>query len=713
MVVCDGSGEGVHSKMTIADVTTPHRNRLIVLRNVREFLRDSFWPLVFLSWLPFISSNLILLDFVLARNESVEHLAGLSRVFPNYSLPVALTLGSLGLVCALMSRRPTHIIALLPWVALVYSAYALGVAEAADASATQLKLGAFSSFRWLYAALTLMSIVYFCFAGQIFDSFFIPFIGLALVDGILALFEVQFSFYGFVLENYFPSIVGVVLSFMGIFFLRSAVLAYRDNRGLHRKFGGELRPAAWRAFRLWWPMLAFFVVMWSLYHALNVYITRPALIEYLHNYEYYQSVALSQAEAAKHPEPVSETATVESELLALIERSSAQIKTSTDAKIADLSGRSAEAMTATKDNAANELRGALPPRFPGTDQHSCGFFDIGCHLANGVKSMMNSAYQRSRDRQLGEMQNSLNRLNAEGQQANQEITAQVASVAQRRIDAISNMTSASVIQIAKAALISSFILGFYSILILLKSFLVVFARVIYLTHTISSASGTKSKFGRVRAVGCEHEIDASDARKYFVRPDAIGNNVIDRKRLPHPSRLPLSRLFSGNYIMCYIDPSASREPSYLKVDKHSSIVVWELEPGEKVIFNVRDMIGFSDSVTIGSEISLRLSSLVFGRVVYRHAIGPGVILMKTRDEAVAGQKGEAQSALHTSGLVAWNATNEFNVISWPSIIDTFFSGCSLKKGADGLLVYDQDVSRRRSGPLQGIWKTGRTFLLPF
>jgi hypothetical protein len=77
-------------------------------------------------------------------------------------------------------------------------------------------------------------------------------------------------------------------------------------------------------------------------------------------------------------------------------------------------------------------------------------------------------------------------------------------------------------------------------------------------------------------------------------------------------------------------------------------VVWNMQEGEEVVFRYRDLLGFSDNVRLGTTISLRLSTLLFGRYVYhtaRSVGGPALLFL-----SVKGQVEETQDAVEAFPL---------------------------------------------------------------
>lgn len=684
-------------------------------------LETLLWPIVFLSWLPFISSNMILQDTMMSGFEGSE-LRKLMRVFPHYDLPLIVMLSIIGAAAAFISCRKSwvFVVAALPLVPLLYYAWDLEAVSPfilSDGNGTsQPETGILAVFSFAYSLTVVASVLVFCAIGEMTDSFFWPFYVVAFFDCILAMMGSEFTVYGLLLTNYWPSIIGVALSFMAIFFARAAVIAIKHNQGIQQKFESEIRPAALKAFKLWWPMLLFFAVVTGGYYYLETSFFSPKIVSYLNDFERIEAVdgdvpvELPAAEVPAEQLP----GTIDGALKALVERLAKRTTEKTEQAIFETSKNINGGSKEARDNATSSIRGAMPERFPGTQPVGCPWYDVVCHLGNGIKSMTNRAYVRARDRQLDRMQAELDSLYMDQEIRNEEYAGKFEKIARARIEQIKETSQQAIEQSAKTLLWLGWAMTAYGILVLFKSFLVVFARVLYFRHTVTQDDDPgKEVFGKVSTSTDTFRIPNNCPTRYYVKSSAIGVNVVERKRMPLPFKLPFVRLRTGAYVLSYIDTSAEfQDACDIRVDAPAELAVWELAHDEIVALRFADFIAMSEGTRLRSAISLRLSSLIFGRIIYHYACGPGVLILRTRSRAIVGNDPVAASSLNASGLVAWNIKNEYNVISNLSIVDTFFSGCSLRKTEGDLIVYDSSRTRLRGSLLSGAWRFGRTFLLP-
>ncbi|NJO37368.1 MAG: hypothetical protein HC871_06765 [Rhizobiales bacterium] len=341
-------------------------------------LETLLWPVVFLSWLPFISSNMILQDTMMSGFEGSE-LRKLMRVFPHYDLALIVMLSIIGAAAAFISCRKSwvFVVAALPLVPLLYYAWDLEAVSPfilSDGSGTsQPETGILAVFSFAYSLTVVASVLVFCAIGEMTDSFFWPFYVVAFFDCILAMMGSEFTVYGLLLTNYWPSIIGVALSFMAIFFARAAVIAIKHNQGIQQKFESEIRPAALKAFTLWWPMLLFFAVVTGGYYYLETSFFSPKVVSYLNDYEQIEAVdgdvpaELPAAEVPAEQLPK----TIDGALKALVERLAKRTTEKAEETISETSGKTSEESMKLRDNASANLRGVMPERFPGTQPTDC------------------------------------------------------------------------------------------------------------------------------------------------------------------------------------------------------------------------------------------------------------------------------------------------------------------------------------------------------
>lgn len=91
------------------------------------------------------------------------------------------------------------------------------------------------------------------------------------------------------------------------------------------------------------------------------------------------------------------------------------------------------------------------------------------------------------------------------------------------------------------------------------------------------------------------------------------------------------------------------------------LIEWELASGESVCFDTRKMVGFSDSISLHADISLRLTAFAMNRMTFTIARGPGILLLESLGmPEVITSPGELPT-LPPSRLAAWSADSVFGI----------------------------------------------------
>lgn len=545
---------------------------------------------------------------------------------------------------------------------------------------------------------------------------------------VLVLDLFLFSFFGghtlagVLFRGYFPSQISVLIGLMVLMAIRMVVKFTQENRATHQATKETdprlLRSARKTTLRLWWPMFAIFLFFWGLYAVLNERFVRLPLIDALNSLETTQTISvyeggerLPTANFGDAAPPATVEAAAKHATDRLVAAQTAAITAKIRAESAKFDGNTDAVLAAT--------RNAMPRRFPGTQTQRCGFLDIVCYIKNGIKSMINSAYVSARENMLDDFRRDLER--ADSGVAN-NAGAAVAEV-ERRTALMGEATKRRITDTATGLRYFGWASLLYSILVLIKSQMIVFARVFFArvpfkaaTHAEDAGEAAR-KIGKMTPRGSQLALKASDRHaRYYIVFRACGNNVVDRRRIPQPLKLVLKRLFSRNLAMCLIDFEADKQIKEcdLIVDPPAEILQWDLEPGDEIFVDVSTLIGFSESCTLGRTISLSLGALIFGRAIYHSVKGPGRVFLRTESKPLAAADKGTSNIMQASSLIAWRRDTHFNIISSLTIGDTFLSGFSVRKADRRHHVVAYDTSqRRRVGTGGGILRMARAFLLPF
>ena len=78
----------------------------------------------------------------------------------------------------------------------------------------------------------------------------------------------------------------------------------------------------------------------------------------------------------------------------------------------------------------------------------------------------------------------------------------------------------------------------------------------------------------------------------------------------------------------------------------------EFKKGERAIFSFDDFVGMSDTLTVDRIVSLSISTMIFGRIIFHATEGPGVLLVTTKAAAPISSTDEADAATQATKLVS-------------------------------------------------------------
>jgi uncharacterized protein (AIM24 family) len=165
----------------------------------------------------------------------------------------------------------------------------------------------------------------------------------------------------------------------------------------------------------------------------------------------------------------------------------------------------------------------------------------------------------------------------------------------------------------------------------------------------------------------------------------LSNADNDLRLAPWPWSAPIARVFHRRYLLFtrsrfLADAPAGEGGARGMVASASggmSIVEWRLAPGEEVVFRYQDFFGASENLRLSTRISLRLSTLLLGRVFFRIASAPegeGRLLLKANVEE--NELGDIR-ALPPERMLAWDRHARFAVHSARSPWKTLLNGYTL------------------------------------
>jgi hypothetical protein len=171
----------------------------------------------------------------------------------------------------------------------------------------------------------------------------------------------------------------------------------------------------------------------------------------------------------------------------------------------------------------------------------------------------------------------------------------------------------------------------------------------------------------------------------LVTRQQLSNADNDVRLAPWPFSAPIARIFHRRYLLFTRSRFLADAPAgeggargmVASAGGGLSIVEWKLAPGEEVVFRYRDFFGASENVRLSTRISLRLSTLLLGRVFFRIASAPageGRLLLKANVEE--NELGDIR-ALPPERMLAWDRHARFAVHSARTPWKTLLNGYTL------------------------------------
>jgi hypothetical protein len=688
-----------------------------------NILQQVFWAFVLASWVPVFYALALFpsTDPAVSTQGLLPIVVPTLRAYGHWAVNFA-NLGVVAsLIIALVLGKPQYLLCLLfPLVcnfipefsdrvalnweqALIYGAFILSFA---------LAVGAFIRFGHLMAP------SFGIFASVLLlDALVVTGFNWLPGEGSIA------SIFTLAYANVAPNPLAALLFLISALLLRIVFLAIDHNREFFvtlRK-SGDLWPAARETLVLWLPMPVVFLLASGLY-AVIFHYTGEAYVQNI--VAHVQSpenglVDPSSLDPAANAADYRALPTTREDATVYLERAHLlTIRAQIDARAHGLQGMAIENIDQAADEAASGIRSRMPERAPGTETSGCGWLDFGCHFMNLVKSITNSIYQSVRKDLLDEMDRRLDAAAARAGGDIEKFRVEATQEADNLARLFSQRVEVGLKSGFEAYRIVSQIALIYSIIILIKTYLIVFARVIFNAKHPHFAAFEPGKIPdshgqitvRTTPASNEFRIPAADTKTYFVGRRLGLANHPQSKRHPRPLAAIFTRIANCAWVLNKVDMSKRDSYVGLTVSPPNSLVEWQLKKGERVIFWFSNFGAMSGDLQIDRIVTLSVAGLAFGRMIYYCAEGPGTLVLRTNNPAiVSGPK--ASRSYSTPCFIAWDTRCQFKIDANLTVNDTFRSGINVKKSAGDSVVVDTAPDGRQH-MTTGILTYIKNFLLP-
>lgn len=351
----------------------------------------------------------------------------------------------------------------------------------------------------------------------------------------------------------------------------------------------------------------------------------------------------------------------------------------------------------------------------GLDHQPCDALEIDCHMANIARSVVRGAYSNARSKARYRFERRVDQeLSGPARKINQKVGA-VQKLIEEEIDTVRDDTILVLKRTFDAIDFLNLIFDLLFVFLCVKSFLYVFARVACsarspLDVTLRETPGEQVPLGEILKWGSHYVINGDDPVSFYISRKFEPRGRPPKLAFPQFSAATFARFRSGSLSMNHIVTGPGMDNVDFSAVNGAQFVEWLLVRGETVVFDPRNLVGFSDNLRISSLVSMRVTSLLMGRLIFPTATGPGRLILMANGEPTAGFEARTASSVTPNRLMAWHKTASFSVESEESFRDIYFSGFYLRKREHDLVIVDAD---RIGKPGQGVGRFIKYFLLPW
>lgn len=372
-------------------------------------------------------------------------------------------------------------------------------------------------------------------------------------------------------------------------------------------------------------------------------------------------------------------------------------------------------------NAASTIFEVVP-KTTGMKTSQCGKLELSCHAANIVITGLNSAYVKARNKAKPKFVDKMKGMSVKTKKEITAYTEEAKTHIKAALLEFETLTRTSIKRVHTATNMVRQILLFWLILIAVKSFLFVFARVIFDKSTdidvdLLEQEGMASE----GSISSMQEVSIPGDYRYniYYKANYQPLGPAPRFSIPQWGASLLSRLRFGAWNMSLVKmPFEEKDGLTFNAIEAEHLVDWQLEEGEEVVFSYRHFVAMNDNIELRTVISLRVETLLLGRIVFHTARcvgGPGRLILRTRGKPATAK--QVQQSIPAARLVAWNRYAKFSVDSHLTKADMFLNGFNLKRSRpstseepQGILIVEADA--RDGGILVGTLRFAKNFLLP-
>jgi hypothetical protein len=264
-------------------------------------------------------------------------------------------------------------------------------------------------------------------------------------------------------------------------------------------------------------------------------------------------------------------------------------------------------------------------------------------------------------------------------------------------------------------------LSFYSLFgtlsllyLILQTYLYIFARVtvskkneVYVSLSTKNFDHPK---GKIRKCGDSYTISPEEERAFYVSRKYEPSGHPPRFVVPFKKTSILPRVKSNTYFMNKIEMHGRNKAVHFRAIGSQEFVEWNLEEGEEVTFDLKDLVAMSDTLKLKSVINFRITTLILGKLFHKVVVGPGKLVLMTEGRPIISGEESSEASLAQNRIVAFSKGTRFEIDSQINLADVYMSGFYLQKMPSDLIIIDADAHGK---PSLGLIQYVKKLIFPF
>lgn len=202
-----------------------------------------------------------------------------------------------------------------------------------------------------------------------------------------------------------------------------------------------------------------------------------------------------------------------------------------------------------------------------------------------------------------------------------------------------------------------------------------------------------------------YDLHLQEGEIFYAKQDHEPSGQAPSLSLPRPLQGTLPRIIHKAFLMNSYSGSCGGSSIRFQSPEARRFVAWQLHEGDAVCFDYRKLVGFSASIQLRTEFTLRLSAFAMNRLLFPIALGPGLLLMHAVGTPVVTPEKHAFDSQSPSRLVCWSADTVFALEAKSGFINDYFSPVYLRPLQSKAVVVEADEkSTQAPGILKRILK---------